>query len=54
MSKLKPCPFCGGEARLQSFYKDHCVYCRKCNASTMKYYPTKEEAIEAWNRRVTE
>lgn len=52
MSELKPCPFCGGKAKTQSFYRDHRVYCRTCNASTMCYYETKEKAIAAWNRRV--
>lgn len=51
MTELKPCPFCGGEAKVQSFYKNHCVYCAKCNASTMKYFQTETKAIEAWNRR---
>lgn len=51
MNELKPCPFCRGKAKLQSYYKDHCVYCTKCNASTMKWFPTEIEAIEAWNRR---
>ena len=51
MDELKPCPFCRGKAKLQSYYKDHCVYCTKCNASTMKWFPTEIEAIEAWNRR---
>lgn len=52
--KLKPCPFCGDEAATQSFYKNHCVYCSGCGASTLRYYPTKEDAIEAWNRRVND
>ena len=51
MAELKPCPFCGGEAKLRSYYKDHHVYCTKCYASTMKYSPTETKAIEAWNRR---
>lgn len=51
MNELKTCPFCGGEARVHTFYKDYCVYCTKCNASTIKYSPKKEMAIEAWNRR---
>ena len=51
MAELKPCPFCGGEAKLRAFYKDYCVYCTRCNASTMKYSPTETKAIEAWNRR---
>lgn len=50
--KLKPCPFCGGEAII-----DGCddtlwiVICKECNAS-IGYKETKEEAIEAWNWRI--
>lgn len=53
MPELKPCPFCGGEANYQGFeLNNYCVYCRRCGSSTRKYYATKEEASEAWNRRV--
>ena len=51
---LKPCPFCGGEARVQSYYRDYAIYCFKCNASTRKFYPTREEAEKAWNRRAND
>lgn len=51
---LKPCPFCGGEAKVQSFYQNHNVYCTKCHASTEKYFRTASLAIEAWNRRATD
>ena len=57
--KLKPCPFCGGEAEPKSsvdtfghegfFY----VLCRKCYART-DHYETGAEVIEAWNRRANE
>ena len=52
MDKLKPCPFCGYEASMTSYYNDHFVQCQSCQASTRKYYATREEAIDAWNRRV--
>lgn len=58
---LKPCPFCGGEAIL-SFSRDeylneqYVVICRnviKCGCLT-QYRNSKEKAIEAWNRRVSD
>ena len=67
MDKLKPCPFCGDEARIKDgmrtdgniIYKTKCVQCVGCGAKTQEkiscgYYSlhfTDEEAIEAWNRR---
>lgn len=52
--ELKPCPFCGGEARAyksEIVLPGYTVLCKKCNA-TVNYFLTNEEAIEAWNRRV--
>lgn len=55
MTELKPCPFCGGEANYQGFeLNNYCVYCRKCGTSTRKYYASKDEARDAWNRRVND
>lgn len=56
MDKLKPCPFCGGEAKTGTTLFGIrsgliFVYCKKCYASSLDY-KTKEDAIEAWNRRV--
>ena len=60
--KLKPCPFCGGEATV--FVSDEggvfviCIDCQtrtKKLADTLQYSkPTNavKEVIEAWNRRV--
>lgn len=58
MNDLKPCPFCGGKARL--FVNGGVrVICSKCYASTkiltdnMEYESnTVETVIKAWNRRV--
>lgn len=62
MTKLKPCSVCGdawiyastgdyGSGYEKHGYKAEC----RCKGSFFKidYYKTKEDAIEAWNRRVT-
>jgi len=59
--KLKPCPFCGGIAKLFSFdvaynpvrLKDWELQCMNddCGVTTGTWY-TKEQAINVWNRRV--
>ena len=60
-AELKPCPFCGGKARLQRKAKKHGFYviCIECYCSTPYYqyiFTSEEElrntAIETWNRRV--
>lgn len=55
MAELKPCPFCGMKVMA---YREHpklgvaIECCRlECNVMT-RHFPTKELAIEAWNRRV--
>lgn len=61
MDKLKPCPFCGGEAAIRSTISGnrgsvHC-YCKKCSSSTKSFDDYESDgsfffkAIEAWNRR---
>jgi Lar family restriction alleviation protein len=50
--KLKPCPFCGGEAVLIKGY--FCwVKCDYCGAETVAETSTTE-AVDAWNRRVSD
>lgn len=51
MDELKPCPFCGGEAYLESVFDWVCVECNGCKVST-KAYEDPKEAEEVWNRRV--
>lgn len=66
-NELKPCPFCGGEAKFRHIgkgtYKNELgvlVRCKSCGASTEIYYPLgwtsyeerKRSVIEKWNRRV--
>lgn len=56
--KLKPCPFCGGEAALintMAFGKScKSVMCIKCKATVNNFAGDMQEerASEAWNRRV--
>lgn len=55
--KLKPCPFCGGEATVwNGNIDDDCsdvyynIYCTACNCMTPKFH-TEKSAITFWNRR---
>jgi len=58
MEELKPCPFCGGEAKnikgrdiATGRNKWHKIYCISCQNRTWEH-PRKKNAIEAWNKRV--
>ena len=54
MAELKPCPFCGGEARRYAGHIDfHGVVCKKCGAKVYGY-GNQASATRAWNRRATE
>lgn len=68
-AKLKPCPFCGGEAVLikdlqpdgYCSYKTATVKCQACGCNTGAYIidghygiTTVQDAIEAWNSRVSD
>lgn len=51
MAELKPCPFCGGEAKRYYGYHDmYGVTCKKCSAKVYGY-ASKGGATKAWNRR---
>lgn len=60
MSELKPCPFCGSEAVInhKQVLGTWIVECtnNSCPASYMigMDYDTKLEAVDTWNRRVTD
>ena len=55
--KLKPCPFCGGEAHIDCFPGLDRPYFPACNnemciaCDTIVTFLTKKDAAEAWNRR---
>lgn len=57
---LKPCPFCGGEAYIckenipyhPTLYAVDCGNDKCLVDPSTEFYEDKEEAIEAWNRRV--
>ena len=54
--EVKPCPFCGGEARMlhnmsKTDYWVECMNCKTCSPGDLNNH-TKEEAIAAWNTRV--
>ena len=58
--KLKPCPFCGGNAELYSWtadntehYRYYRVGCKKCYAGTLTY-SNMDIAIISWNKRANE
>lgn len=57
--KLRECPFCGGNNvgvfKHEFFYKSYLytANCYDCHFG-LKMVKTEEEAIEAWNKRVSE
>jgi Lar family restriction alleviation protein len=55
MSKLKPCPFCGGTVEINTITnlgnQYYGVYCLDCLVAGI-FFSTKEEAIARWNQRV--
>lgn len=63
MPELKPCPFCGGEAKISkdAYFGDvYCwVECRVCKSRTSNIhqniaYCAYDQAAELWNARVNE
>ena len=51
---LKPCPFCGGEAKPYKYFRKYLIECEDCKEYGHGAYvaaSTEAEAIEAWNSR---
>ena len=48
--KLKPCPFCGGEAEIQNRGIVWVAICKSCGAVTT-FMPTEQRAANIWNKR---
>lgn len=51
VSKIKPCPFCGGKPIVDK--NQNSVYCADCHMGT-PWTDSIEDAIKTWNRRVGE
>ena len=68
MSKLKPCPFCGGEGDIVVTlpWPIYTVQCRTCFAMVGRdektvsglrgnmFFRNENDAVSAWNRRTSE
>lgn len=52
-NKLKPCPFCGGEAYIDVYDDKLYARCHACESMTA-LYDDIQEAIDAWNTRADE
>ena len=54
-NKLKPCPFCGGEATIKrNLYGDYYIACNNKNCLCVAFtiiFARESEAIGVWNRR---
>lgn len=53
--KLKPCPFCGGEAEIKLVFGNFTVCCSSCHCAIIPF-PYSDSpldvSVKAWNRRV--
>jgi hypothetical protein len=65
MDKLKPCPFCGSEAKVYAFMDGGiCIKCLNCYCQTQatsdfciadaSKESAYEKVVKAWNRRAQE
>lgn len=59
LKPLKPCPFCGGKAEMlineyNDSKKEYLVACTECDGMVERWRETEEEAVEQWNRRISD
>ena len=60
MIELKPCPFCGGEAVMETFravrerFARYRVKCVECWCETDWESTSADEVTEKWNRRASD
>ena len=54
MTELKPCPFCGAEAKITLFLGRNAICCTNCDAAMFGNYKEKDTIIIEWNRRESE
>jgi Lar family restriction alleviation protein len=60
MSDMKTCPFCGGDAVMETFrtarenFQRYRVRCSKCWCETDWESTSADDATEKWNRRADE
>ena len=57
--KLKPCPFCGGEAKFENMGEFVVTKCEDCGAESdmiriSAEYCANEKAAEKWNQRINQ
>lgn len=51
--KLKPCPFCKGEAVITHRIDTYCVRCKKCGCEAT-FFNNEKEVVDFWNNRPIE
>lgn len=64
MDKLKPCPFCGGDAEIEHRHSPYTHWKLKwfiprckdtaCLGRSCRMFQTEEAAAKAWNRRAAD